>query len=455
MKKLYLVFLIFVFCFAGSLIAIIESSKISPSASLSPVPPTDSDNVSKDSVYLKTISDIKNDFISEGKSFLEVNISGMTVKLYRDGKATKEWPILLKGDPQGWGGSALGLHKVMSGNKLSFSNIANVYMPYALHYYGKYYIHGEPYYPGGNKRITIFTGGCIQLYNKYAKEIYELAELNLPVLVIDKEKDGYRYPNKRLSVLPEISAESYLVADLDSGFVFAEKNSEEKLPITYLTQLMTALLVSENIDLRKSVLVKPEMLEAYGSTPGLEAGKSFRVVELFYPLLIESSNDAAEVLSYFLGRDKTIEMMNEKAKAILMDKTEFIDPQGFDVKNVSTAQDLFQLSRYLLNARPPLLEITKGKEVKSFGEVSFDVKEMWNKNIFINDPNFIGGKTGFLSASQGNALFIFKFLADEANGAKNRNIVIILLSSGNSKNDTQNIYKWLLENHSLSPALET
>ena len=235
----------------------IESSQISPSASLNPIPPTNLDNVLKVPVYLKTISDIKNDFISEGKSFLEVNISGMTVKLYRDGKATKEWPILLKGDPQGWGGSALGLYKVMSGNELSFSNIANVYMPYALHYYGKYYIHGEPYYPGGNKRVTIFTGGCIQLKNRYAKEIYDLAELNMPVLVTDKEKDDYRYSAKELSDLPEISAESYLVADLDSGFVFAEKNSEEKLPITYLTQLMTALLVSENVDLRKSVLVKP------------------------------------------------------------------------------------------------------------------------------------------------------------------------------------------------------
>lgn len=438
MRKLFLTLLILIFCLAGVLIALIESSQISPSASLVAIP-------SGNSGYIKTTSDLRDSFILQGKSFLEVNLSAMRIKLFLKGKAKKEWPILVKGDPQGWGGSALGLYNIMSGNTVSFSVVSEVYMPYALHYYGKYYIHGEPYYPDGNKRVTIFTGGCIQLYDKYAKEIYEMAELNMPVLVIDKERGDYQYSSKELFALPEISAESYLAADLDSGFVFAEKNSEEKLPLTYLTQLMTALLVSENIDLRKSVLVRSEMLKASGSTQGLQAGKSFRVVELFYPLLIESSNNAAEVLSHFLGREKTVRMMNEKAEAILMDKTEFVDPTGSDLKNVSTGQDLFQLSRYLLNARPPLLEITRGKEVKSFGEISFDVNGLWNKNIFINDPDFIGGKTGVLSESRNNGLFMFKF---PVNDKESRNIVIILLDTEDNKSDAQKIYAWLLGNYS-------
>jgi D-alanyl-D-alanine carboxypeptidase len=323
-------------------------------------------------------------------------------------------------------------------------------MPYALHYYGKYYVHGVPYYPGGQKRITTITGGCIQLSDKDAKEIYELSELNMPVLVIDKEKDYYQFSEVNSSDFPEISAKSFLVADLDSGFVFAEKNSQEKLPLASLTKLMTATVVAENVDLRKSILVKPEMLQAYGSTKGLEAGKSFRVVELFYPLLIESSNDAAEVLSYFLGRTRTIEVMQEKAKAILMENTEFVDTHGFDLKNISTAQDLFQLARYITEARPLLWEITKGKEVRSFGEVRFDVKELGNKNVFINDPNFIGGKTGYLVQPGYNGLFIFRFLTGDE---KTRDVVIILLGSEDNKADTQRIYKWLQENYSLLPII--
>lgn len=458
MNRLFLVFSIFTFLFFVSFIisffipqTIIIEPPQNSSHNLNLIPQTNFDNNQKEPLYLKTIPDIRNDFISGNKSFLEINLSEMKVRLYQDGRLIKEAPILAVGDPQGWGGSAVGLYKIISGSKLSFSIVSEVYMPYALHYYGKYYLHGEPYYPGGKKLISSVSGGCIRLSDQDAKDIYELTELDLPVLVIDKEKDFYQYANEKLSDFPEISAKSYLVADLNSGFVFTEKNSNEQLSIASLTKLMTAVVIAENVDLRKSILIEPEMLEAYGTTQGLEAGKSFRVVELFYPLLIESSNDAAETLSYFLSRKRTIEMMNEKAKAILMENTEFVDPYGFDLKNVSTAQDLFQLARYILNNRPPILEITKGKQVRSFGEVRFNIKDFWNKNVFINDPNFVGGKTGYLPQSKYTAIFIFKFLTQDEK-TRDIDIVIILLDSEDNKTDTQKIYKWLQENYSLSPA---
>ncbi|MBU2579258.1 L,D-transpeptidase family protein [Patescibacteria group bacterium] len=463
MKKLFSFFLIFFFLIFGIFVAPLifpQTIIIEPpiqdffsdknSNSIFSTSADNQINKQKEPFYLKIILDIKNDFVAESKSFLEVNFSEMKMRLYKDGKSIKEVPILARGDIQGWGGSAVGLYKILSGNNLSFSVVSEVYMPYALHYYGKYYIHGEPYYPGGEKRFSSITGGCVQLSDKNAKDIYELSEIDMPVLVIDKEKDNYHPSIKNLSDFPEISAKSYLAADLDSGFVFAEKNSQEQLPIASLTKLMLATIVAENVDLKKSILTKPEWLEAgYGVTKGLDAGKNFRVVELFYPLLIQSSNDAAETLSHFLGREKTIKLMNEKTKSILMEKTIFVDPSGFDLKNISTAQDLFSLARYILNVRPLFLEITKGKKVRSFGEVSFNLKDLYNKNIFFDDPNFIGGKTGFLKQSRYNALFIFKFFTDNK---QPRDIVIILLGSEDNKIDTQKIYKWLQENYHLSPA---
>ena len=322
-------------------------------------------------------------------------------------------------------------------------------MPYSLHYYGKYYIHGEPYYLGGQKRITDITGGCVQLQDKDAKIIFEFAQKEIPVLVIDRENDSYGYLSKKVLKFPRISAESYLVADLNSGAIFLQKNSQQQLPIASLTKLITAVVVAENIDLRKSIFVEEEMLSGYGSTKGLEAGKSFKVVELFYPLLIESSNDAAEVLSYFLGPQRTIKLMNEKAKAILMEKTNFIDASGFSPQNVSTAEDLFILARYILNNRPPLLEISRGKEVESYGKVSFS--ELENKNLFHKEPNFIGGKTGYILASKYTGLFIFRFVIE---GGIERKIAIILLGSKNLeageenlKNDVKGILDWLKENY--------
>ncbi len=395
-------------------------------------------------VLLKLFEDIGKEFVSSKTDFLEVNLAKMKMSLYKEGVLIKQVSILTKGDVDNWGGSAAGLYRILSGNKASFSIGSDVYMPYALHYYGKYYIHGIPYYPGGVKFDSLFSGGCLRLKDEDAEVIYELSELNMPVLIIDKKRDYYEYPTKDITEFPELSAKSYLVADLDSGYVFAEKNSSDSLPIASLTKLMTAVVVAENVNLKKSILIKEKMLEAYGSTEGLEVGERFRVVELFYPLLIESSNDTAEALSYFLGREKTIKLMNEKAKSILMKQTEFTDPSGFDLGNVSTARDLFYLARYIFNNRPPILEITKGNKVRSFGDVSFDIEKFWNKNLFIDDPTFVGGKTGYLRESKSTAVFIFR-LPDQ-DGIE-RNIAIILLGAQSNKTDTQKTYMWLLDNY--------
>ncbi|MBZ9572666.1 serine hydrolase [Patescibacteria group bacterium] len=398
----------------------------------------------KKSYYLKDFTEIRNNFILNQADFLEVHLSEMELRAYKDGVLEKAVPILLKGDPQGWGGTAAGLYKIESGHKIGFSIVSDVYMPYSLSFYGKYYIHGEPYYPGGEKLVSDVSGGCLRLSDEDAEFVYETTEIGMPILVIDRENDKYEYPNEEINEFPQLSAQSYLVADLDSGFVFTEKNSKAKLPIASLTKLMTALVVAENVDLRKSISITEEMLEAYGDTEGLEAGKSFRVVELFYPLLIESSNDAAEALSYFLGKQRIVELMNEKAKSILMQNTNFSDPSGFDPKNISTAQDLFYLLRYIFNNRPPILEITKGKEVRSFGEVQFDIENLWNKNEFINDPTFVGGKTGYTPEANYTAAFIFNFNGKDD---KDRNVAIILLGSEDKKTDTQKIYIWLQENY--------
>lgn len=406
-------------------------------------------NQEKEAVYLKDFLKIKESLILTESDFLEVNLSEMKVYFYQGGSLKKEFPILVKGDPQDWGGSAAGFYQVVSKSKISYSIAAEVYMPYAIHYYGKYYLHGEPYYSDGGKRYSDATGGCIQLLDKDAKAIFNLAQKDMPLLVVDKENDRYHYLVTKNSQFPQISVESYLIADLDSGFVFAEKDSKEQLPTASLAKLMTAVVLSENVDLRKSIQITSKMLEGYGLTEGLDIGKSFRLVELLYPLLISSSNDAAVALSYFLSWNKTVKLMNEKAKAILMENTEFVGPGGFAAENVSTAQDLFYLVRYILNNRPPLLKITKGEEVQAFGEIRF--QDLNNKNLFFEDPNFIGGKTGYIPSSKYNGIFIFRFPAENNS---ERRIAIILLGSTNLddnseslKNDTEKIIDWLKEDY--------
>ena len=160
-------------------------------------------------IYLKIIPDIKSDLISQKIDFIEINLSEMKARLYKSGGVSLEFPILAKGDLNSWGGTASGLYSVLSKTKVSWSGAADVYMPYAIHFYGKYYIHGEPYYPDGTKMISDFSGGCVRLSDQDIKKLYSSVKKGMSVLVIDKEKDNYQYPLEGLTDLPEIDAKAF------------------------------------------------------------------------------------------------------------------------------------------------------------------------------------------------------------------------------------------------------
>ncbi|OIO46000.1 hypothetical protein COU05_03680 [bacterium (Candidatus Gribaldobacteria) CG10_big_fil_rev_8_21_14_0_10_37_21] len=395
---------------------------------------------------LPDFSSFRNVLQENKADFIEANLEEMKITLYQKGEKQQEANILKRGDEYAWGGTAAGIYQISSGYQTAFSAIAEVYMPYAMNFYGKYYLHGGPYYPSGAKMISEASGGCLQVKDDIAKEFFEKAELKMPFLVIDKKNDNFVYPKTEI-VVPTITSGSFLVADLDSGEIFAEQSSQERKQIASITKLMTAIVVSENIDLRKEIVVQDYMLnQGFGETESIKVGDYLDVVDLFYPLLIESSNDSAEVLAGFLGRNRTINLMNEKTKAILMPNTIFACPSGYSEGNISTARDLFYLARYVLKNRPLLFDISKSKEVPGFGKMSFDTSMFWNKNVFSEDETFVGGKTGYIKTSGYNGLFVFRFTTKEG---EERNIVFILLGTPHLdevKFNTQKLYIWLQNN---------
>lgn len=403
-------------------------------------------------VFLESLYDVRKNLILEKEDFLEANLDEMKIRIYNDGSLVEEVPIFRKGNPERWGGTPLGIYQVLSKYKLAYSALADSFMPWSLHLYGKYYIHGDNYYVGKGIDTMPITGGCLRLSDNNAKTVFNSVEVGLPILATNQglENDDYEYPSKKIKRFPQLTAQSYLVADLDSGFVFAGKDYQKQLPIASITKLITATVIAEIIDLRRIVLIDSEMLEPPQDTEGLVAGKNFRAFELFYPLLIESSNDAAEALGSFLSKEKTVKLMNEKTKAILMKDTELVDLSGLDSRNISTCQDLFYLTRYILNVRPMFLDISRGEEVWTFNlPVNFENLE--NKNIFYDKPSFLGGKTGFIQASQSTGLFIFQFPLEDGS---ERRVAIILLGSPavngfpvNLEKDVEKVLDWLGENY--------
>lgn len=392
--------------------------------------------------FLNDFRIIKERLSSSSLDWIELNLPAMRIVLHKaDGQETPT-PLLKRGNPLRWGGTAAGLNKVNFKRLEVLSNTAIAFMPYAINFYGKYYIHGEPYYPDGKKLISENSGGCIQISDSMISAVYDFAANDTPVLVIDKENDDLEYRSLRKSRFPEISAQSYLVADLGSGFIFAKKYEEEQLPVGSLAKLMLAVVLSENTDLESSILIRPRMIVENDSAAQLEAGKRFSLASLFYPLLVESSDDAAEILVSYLDKKTSIALMNEKTKMIMMEKTDFVDIKNSELKNVSSAKDLFYLTRYILVNQPLIFNISRGEVVVPFQKLPFT--GLKNKNLFFADSSFIGGKANNALASGSSGIFVFKFTL--ADGSR-RNVAIILLGANNLEGQVLEIINWLKENY--------
>ena len=144
----------------------------------------------------------KEDFISRGASFIEADLSAMTIRFYKNGEILKEAPIQTKGREGSWWETPAGLYKISSKEKSHFSSFGGVYMPYSMQFQGNFFIHGPTYYPDGTPTASTYSGGCIRLSLDDVKEIYRLAEIGTPMLVFEEsfnnDKGTGEYKNKNL-----------------------------------------------------------------------------------------------------------------------------------------------------------------------------------------------------------------------------------------------------------------
>lgn len=193
------------------------------------------------------------------------------------------------------------------------------------------------------------------------------------------------------------SGRSTVVMDIDSGRIVYSKNMYEKKLIASTTKIMTCILVLENMNLDKEIIVGEEVLSMYGTNIYLEVGEKIKVRDLLYGLMLRSGNDAALTLAIntFGTEESFVKKMNSKAQEIGMKDTIFNNPHGLDDKtyNYSTAYDMALLSKYAYqnkNYRKIIATkkyITKSS-IKSY--VWYNRVELLNKYKYS-----LGGKNGY------------------------------------------------------------
>ena len=180
------------------------------------------------------------------------------------------------------------------------------------------------------------------------------------------------------------------------------------------------------IDQNQYIAITPIMTETYGNEARFRVGEKFTIEELLYPLLMVSSNDAAEALarSYWNGRNNFIKEMNTWVNSIGAYRTYFRDPSGLSSQNLSTAKDISIITKWILENDPEIFEITamKTKIVRT---------HTWtNPTLFLNLSTYMGGKNGYTPEANRTGLSIFKL------GKNKKVFAVILLGSSRRNNDT-------------------
>lgn len=121
-----------------------------------------------------------------------------------------------------------------------------------------------------------------------------------------------------------------------------------------LTKIMTAIIVIENCNLDDVATVSYDAVMdiPFGYvTANLQIGEELTVEQLLNVLMVGSSNDAAVVLAEHVSGsiDDFSKLMNDKAKELGCQNTNFVNPNGeHDENHYSTAYDLAIIARYAM-----------------------------------------------------------------------------------------------------------
>jgi serine-type D-Ala-D-Ala carboxypeptidase (penicillin-binding protein 5/6) len=196
---------------------------------------------------------------------------------------------------------------------------------------------------------------------------------------------------------PNINAKAFILIDVNSGKIIAEKNSDKKLPPASLTKMMTLYVIShalqtEQIKINDQVRISKNAWKTGGSRMFIKEGQKVSVKDLLKGIIVESGNDACVALSEYIGGNEKAftDIMNHQAQTLGMSNSHFTDSTGLPSKSLySTAKDLAILGRALIKDYPKYYHWYKQKWFKFNG-----IRQPNRNRLLWRDNSVDGIKTG-------------------------------------------------------------
>lgn len=251
-----------------------------------------------------------------------------------------------------------------------------------------------------------------------------------------------------------ITSENVILYNMNDDKILYSKNADEIVEIASLTKMMTALVTIENTsDLTKEITITEKDFEGTTgySKAGFKVGDKVTYEDLLYGILLPSGADAVNAaVNNTLGYKMFIAKMNETAKKIGMNNTNFSNPIGKDDKNnYSTASDIAKLLKYSLK-NETFKKVFTTKSYKTTNGLNLK-STVSNYDNILQTNKIDGAKSGFTKQA-GRCLASITNLHDV-------NYLLVVIKSSteypyNAIKDTISIYNYYDENYSYQSILD-
>lgn len=202
----------------------------------------------------------------------------------------------------------------------------------------------------------------------------------------------------------DVSAEAWLVADIDSGDVIAARDPHGRHRPASIIKVLLAMQAINELPLDRVIVGTQEDANAEGTKVGVDLGGRYTVNDLLHGLLMHSGNDAAHALAMALGgMDVAMQKINTLATKLGARDTRVATPSGLDGPGMSTsAYDMGLFYRYAYN-NPTFANIVAtrtydfpGHPAKPGETSDHPAYQLENDNkLLLNYPGAMGGKTGY------------------------------------------------------------
>ena len=254
---------------------------------------------------------------------------------------------------------------------------------------------------------------------------------------------------------PEVAAKSFLVLDLTSNQVLAERDADASADPASLTKLMSAYVVFTAIKDKKLALEQRlpvskrawDERKAGGSLMFIDTTMTPTVDELLRGEIVQSGNDAAVVLAEGVAGtiDQFVAMMNRQALAFGLKNTSFKNVTGLtETGHRSTARDIAVVATHIIRDFPDFFAYYAIKDYK------YNNIAQPNRNLLLRrDPTVDGMKTGYTEAAGyclvATAQREFPNLGANGNGPGKRRILTVVLNTTSMQaraNESQQLLNW-------------